>query len=495
MTVRARLRGAFALYIALLTAVLVYHVRTIRRSVESGRELTAIAARHRVVSNEQAGRVAEMSNVAEKYLVTRDAGYFERLVELAGEYAEEVRKLQGARLSVAERERIALLMERWRALEFELRRVSVEADSNPAAVREVLAGIEPALDAIALETTRLAHASQAAMTAELERSERAATNAETIAWAAAGLALLLMLALSALIVRSIVRPLGRLANGTREISEGRLEFRLDENGRDELAQVAREFNAMAARLAELDRMKREFASNVSHDLKTPLSSMQEATAVMLDELPGPLTPKQRHLLSLNLESGRRLSSMIGKLLEISRLESMAAATEDFETIDLATIARGCVERAVAATPRQGPSVLFEEPEGRLVVRGNFDSLVRVVDNLLENAVKFSPADGTVRVSLEGRDGRADILVADEGPGIPDPDKARVFERFYQTASGRAVAARGVGLGLAICKRIVETHRGTIVVEDNEPRGSVFRVSLPALVSAETPETVAAGAGA
>jgi signal transduction histidine kinase len=495
MTVKAKLRGAFALYIALLTAVLVYHVRTIRRSVDSGRELTTISARYRVI-NDQAGRVADISRVAEKYLVTRDSGYFARFVELAGEFGGELRRLSGGAITSAERERLTALLDRWRMVEFEVRRLTADgATPGPTAVTEALTGMEPILDAIGLETTRLGHATQSAMAAELERSERSAQAAERIAWGAAALALLLSLALSALLVRSIVRPLGRLAKGTREISEGRLGFRLDEDGGDELAQVAREFNAMSARLAELDRMKREFASNVSHDLKTPLSSMQEATSVMLDELPGPITPKQRHLLSLNLESGRRLSSMIAKLLEISRLESMPVPAEGFETVDLTGIARGCVERAAAAAPRQGPTVVFDEPEEPHFVRGNFDALVRVVDNLLENAVKFSPADGTVRVSLAARAEQSELSVSDEGPGVPDADKARVFERFYQTPTGRAVAARGVGLGLAICKRIVETHGGTIRVEDNEPRGAVFLMLLPATVRVEAPEPASAGASA
>jgi signal transduction histidine kinase len=494
MTVTSRLRGAFALYIVLLTSVLVYHVRTIRGSVASGRELTAISARYRV-SNEQAGRIAEMSNIAEKYFVTRDSGYFARFVELAGEYGDELRRLHAGGTTSGEHERIVAIADRWRMVEIELRRVSADTTLVPAVVIETLNGLESVLDAVALETTRLAQETQSAMMAELERSERAAIGAERIAWSAAAVALLLSFALSAVLVRSIVRPLARLAKGTREISAGRLDFRLDASGSDELAQVAGEFNAMATRLADLDRLKREFASNVSHDLKTPLSSMQEATSAMLDELAGPVTPKQRHLLSLNLESGRRLSSMIAKLLEISRLESMPAPIEDLETLDLASIARGCVERAAAAAPRQGPSVVFDAPQNPHVVRGSFDSLVRVVDNLLENAIKFSPADGTVRVSLDAHDGQSVLSVTDEGPGIPDADKARVFERFYQTTAGRAVAARGVGLGLAICKRIVESHGGAISVEDNVPRGSVFRISLTALTGAAAQELAGAGAAA
>src|SRR5205814_10183710 len=117
-----------------------------------------------------------------------------------------------------------------------------------------------------------------------------------VSWGAAIGALILGLLLSAQIIRSIVGPLGRLTEGTREVSAGRFAYRLDATGGDELAQVARDFNSMTERLDELDRMKRDFAAKVSHDLKTPLSSMQETIGVVLDEVAGPLSPKQRQLL-------------------------------------------------------------------------------------------------------------------------------------------------------------------------------------------------------
>lgn len=296
-------------------------------------------------------------------------------------------------------------------------------------------------------------------------------------------ALALSVLLSALLVRSIVRPLGALAHGTREISAGRFSHRLDDAGSDEFAQVARDFNAMTGRLEELDRLKRDFVSNVSHDLKTPLSSMQETSAVLLEELPGPLTEKQRHLLSLNQESGRRLASMLAKLLDLSRIEASPAANG--EMVDVTWLVRGIVGRFNAARPARAPVVTLHEAEPRLLLRADADGLGQVVENLLENAIKFSPPDGTVRVALAELPSRDVVLlsVADEGPGVPDAEKERVFERFYQTAAGRTVRSRGVGLGLSICRHIVEAHGGTIWVADHEPRGAVFCVRLPALAGA------------
>jgi signal transduction histidine kinase len=478
MNVATKLRGAFALYIALLAAVLLYHVRTIRESVKHGHALTATSSRLRSISNNQLGRVAEMSNTAEKYLVTRDRGYLDKLTSLIAAYGAELRRLQALALSDEERAALAPLARRWTLLEEEARSLGADSGGPPsAALLDAVARLELTLDEIHVTTQQLAEAAQAAMNRQLADSETTARSAERVSWMAALAALLLSVVLSALLVRSIVRPLERLTLGTREISAGRFGYRLQADGEDELSQVAREFNAMTARLDELDRMKRDFVSNVSHDLKTPLSSMQETTAVLLDELPGPLSEKQRRLLLLNQEGGLRLASMIAKLLDIARLESAPAARR-LEVMDVMQVARHAVDRANATRPGENPSVLLAHRDTPALVRGDSDGLLQVLDNLLENALKFSPADGTVRVAVAEQGDSVLLSVADEGPGIPDADKEKVFERFYQTRAGRAVAARGVGLGLAICKQIVTAHGGAIRVEDNTPGGSIFQVVLP-----------------
>jgi two-component system sensor histidine kinase GlrK len=245
---------------------------------------------------------------------------------------------------------------------------------------------------------------------------------------------------------------------------------------------------MAERLEQLDRMKRDFVSNVSHDLKTPLSSIQETTVAILDQLAGPLSERQRRLLELNQESGRRLSSMIAKLLELSRLESVRTPT--FELVDLVPLACRAIDRANAArSMRQGergrgPVATVADPETQVLVRADAEGITQLLDNLIENAVKFSPPDGRVTVTIEG--GAADtgviLSIADEGPGIPDSDKERVFERFYQTETGRSVRSRGVGLGLSICRHIAGVHGGRIWVSDSVPRGAVVNVWLPGLAT-------------
>ena len=497
MSVATKLRGAFAIYIALLAALLIYHVRTIQRAVASGQALTDISARLRVTSTEQIARIAQMNSDAEKYMVTRDRGYLAKLQQLVGEYSNELRNLEAQPLSSGERAQIVPLVTDWRRVSAV---VALLADDALGPVAESIPRLQKSLDTVRLETLQLGAASQDAMSRELRASERAGAAAERVSWIAAIGALLLSLALSAALARSILEPLSRLKHGTREVSAGRFGYRLDATGRDELAQVARDFNSMTERLDELDRMKRDFVSKISHDLKTPLSSMQETTGVLLDELPGPLTAKQRRLLEIQQESAVRLAAMLSKLLDLSRIE--AGLEPDFQMVDAAQLVRSSIDRVASARAQARAPVVFTEPSSRVLVRADAEGLGQVLDNLLENALKFSPSDGEVHVDVMDAPPESDrvprehwpisrrrglnagavlITVADEGPGVADDDKVRVFDRFFQAQGGRAVRGRGVGLGLTICREIVQQHGGAIWVSDNSPRGAVFNVLLPGAV--------------
>jgi len=501
MKVATRLRGAFAIYIALLALVALYHMRTIQRAVASGHALSELSSRLRVASTTQVDRIAQMNSDAQKFVVTRDRGYLRKVLESSRAYGADLATFDSVALTPAERTALKPLAADWRVAAEKLARLgAVVATAPPASAEASVSDLQRDLAQIRTETEALAAASQDAMTRELNDSEESAATAMRVAWFAAIGALALSILLSALLARSIIKPLQRLADGTREVSAGRFGHRLDVTGPGEFAQVSRDFNSMVARLDELDRMKREFAEKVSHDLKTPLSSMQETISAVADGLAGPVTPKQRQLLEMNLESGQRLSTMLTKLLDLSRIE--AGLEPDFQMVDLIALVRRSVDRAVALPSSRAVGIRFDEPGQRLLVRADPEGLAQVVDNLLENAIKFSPNESTVVVAVTqdlsaneqaaGANrgvkarlggGRAVVVrVADEGAGIPDDEKERVFERFYQTEAGRSARGRGVGLGLTICREIVSGHGGALWVSDNEPRGSIFHILLPGAVN-------------
>ncbi len=497
MRVATKLRAAFALYITLLGILLIYHVSTIRRVVRTGHELTELSARVRATSTEQVTRVAQLSENAAKYSVTRDTGYLDKFDQLASAYATELQNLQALPLSPRERREIAVLASQWSALGDPTERLASFARVGPAAKQDSLAALQGSLDALQLQTQRVGEASQAVMEARLAISASAADQAEHISWIAAIGILFLSVVLSALIARSISEPLYRLTEGTRKVAQGQFDYRLDSARDDEFAQVAQSFNTMTKRLGALDRMKRDFVTGVSHDLKTPLTSMQETTSIMLDEVPGPLTDKQRTLLVLNQHSAERLAAMLAKLLNLSRLE--AGLEPDMQACDGAQLVRRAVEQVERAHVEQDVRIDVILPEHRVFVECDTDRMLQVLDNLLENAIKFSPTGDRVQVTMRTLESRPPeisaarwnpvhaqrpgasvlwITVADQGPGVPDEEKERVFERFYQTVSGRSVRRRGVGLGLTICREVIDAHNGAIWLADNPGGGSVFNILLP-----------------
>jgi two-component system sensor histidine kinase GlrK len=511
MKVSTKLSAAFALHILILGALLSYHVRTTQDAVSTGRELSEISSRIGVTSIKQLARLVRLKESAAKYAVTRDPGYVERFHGLYMAYDEALQQLRALPLSRQERTEIETLAADWAAIVPLANALPDLAHRPPSAgARDSLEQLQRGLDALRLQMQRVSEASQATMAARLKRSALAARRAERLSWIAAVGALLLSIVISGLIVRSISEPLERLADGTREVARGRFDHRLDTRRGGEFAQVARDFNVMTERLAELDRMKHDFISKISHDLKTPLASMQETIDVLLDEVPGPLAEKQRQLLLLNRQSGQRLSSMLAKLLDLSRLD--AGLEPHFQTVPVMELIQHAVKRVEPTRAGGRPEIIVGEPDRPLLLECDADRVHQLLDNLLENAIKFSPDRGEIRLDVHAFAGRPEsvppdrwalvrarrssshvlcVAVSDRGPGVPDEQKEQIFERFYQTDAGRAAHRRGVGLGLAICREIVDVHGGMIWVADRPGGGSVFTVLLPGALFLPRSDAVAA----
>lgn len=290
---------------------------------------------------------------------------------------------------------------------------------------------------------------------------------------AAGLALLVV----QLLARGMTSPLREMARAATAMSRGDYSQRVTATSRDEVGELARAFNSMAGELAEIDRQRRDLIANVSHELRTPISAMQ----AVLENLVDGVEPPDAETLSTVLAQVERLGRLVAQLLDLSRLESGAVPIErrPFEV-------RPVLEQALresevhAARREREPAVRFDlsvEPD-RLAVEGDPERVHQVVSNLVQNAVRHSPAGGTVSVSARGENGHVRIDVADEGPGIPEPDASRVFERFYRSDAARSWGGGGTGLGLAIARWIVDLHGGDIRVEANKPKGCRMVVELP-----------------
>jgi signal transduction histidine kinase len=288
---------------------------------------------------------------------------------------------------------------------------------------------------------------------------------------AGALAAAVALGLVQVLARGLTQPLREMAQASRELRRGRFHVRVSDTRRDEVGELARAFNAMAAELAEVDRQRRDLVANVSHELRTPITALQ----AKLENVADGVEPADPETLGVMLAQVERLGRLVEQLLDLSRLESRA---EPFERrpFALADILEAAAREARLHAP-EGVE-LRVEIEGDPIADGDPERIHQVVANLVQNAIRHSPVPGEVRLVGRSGDGTVTIEVVDQGPGIPADEAERVFERFYRPDPSRAAPSGGAGLGLSIARWIVDLHGGRIRVEEAEPHGCRMVVELP-----------------
>jgi signal transduction histidine kinase len=286
----------------------------------------------------------------------------------------------------------------------------------------------------------------------------------------------LALAMVQVLARGMTSPLRDMAAASRAMARGDHDRRVAATSRDEVGELARAFNTMAAELGEVDRMRRELVANVSHELRTPITGLQATLENLVDGVQQP----DRETLELMHRQVQRLGRLVTQLLDLSRLEAEGAhlERERFEVEGLLKAAAGEARLQLRETGRDVALLVGVERPG-LAVTGDHDRLHQVVANLVDNAVRHSPPGGRVVLSAYERDAHVAIAVDDEGPGIPPAERTRVFERFHRVDAARAAKDGGTGLGLSIARGIVDLHGGSIAVEQAPGGGCRMVVELPA----------------
>lgn len=252
-----------------------------------------------------------------------------------------------------------------------------------------------------------------------------------------------------------------------------LQQRVEERTRELMAK-AEALTAANNRLHELDEMKSEFVSLVSHELRAPLTNVRGAIELMETSCAA-MTATCTRMFSVVAEQIGLLSRLVDDVLNVSRIES-GGLTLTYAAVDVVEIA----ERAIRDTTARGTGHLFRlrAATPRPTVWADPDRLYEVVENLVDNAAKYSPPASPVDLVVQSDDHQAIVSVTDAGRGIPAQERGRVFEKFHRLDSGDAKATYGYGLGLYVCRRLVEAMHGRIWVESEGGRGATFRFSLP-----------------
>jgi two-component system, NtrC family, sensor histidine kinase GlrK len=352
-------------------------------------------------------------------------------------------------------------------------RVLVARGGHAAAIRLAQGEARAAAEHTAVSLDRLLSATRAV----IDRTQEEAFQVErrTVSGVAVALAggLVVTLAAVGILTLGMTRPLRRLSSATAQVAEGAFLEPLPVRGRDEISDLTRSFNRMAERLREVERTKEEFFSRISHDLRTPLTSVREATNLLLDRVPGPLEPKQARLVEIIRASSERLLKLVNHILELSRLRAHLAPLER-RWVDLDRVVSRAIDELKPQADEQSVSVTRSTSGSDFTILGDEDRLVQVVVNLLDNAIKFTPPGGSVVVAVRDLGAEISIAVEDTGLGIPSDVLPRIFEPYRQAHGSRG----GSGLGLAIVKGLVEAHGGAVNVASQEGRGSRFHVRLP-----------------
>ncbi len=290
--------------------------------------------------------------------------------------------------------------------------------------------------------------------------------------AGAGTAVLLAVISLYFVTKQLTKPLKNMSAAAKEMSKGRFDTAAEEAGITEIQELAVSFNSMAGQLKRIEESRREFVANVSHELRSPMTSIQGFLEGMQDgTIPQEEHPKYLKIVS---DEAKRLTKLIADLLALSRMEQ-DDQRQNFVDFDINEMIRRALIRRMNDIDHKQLEVDVDFLTEQCYCWGDSDRIEQVVVNLLDNAIKFVPERGKITIRTRSEGDKAAVTLMDDGPGILPQDQPHIFERFYK-ADKAHTAGKGTGLGLSICRRILEAHGQTIRLLPTE-KGAAFEFTL------------------
>ena len=316
--------------------------------------------------------------------------------------------------------------------------------------------------------------------------EVAALQAQTLharhrlAWQAA---LLLPLTVIAIIVLTLAvgRPLRQLDRAISELGEGTFSNQIAVGGPHDLERLGGQLEWLRQRLVDLAHERNRFLRHMSHELKTPLANIREGTDLLMDGAVGELDSNQREVAGILRENGIKLQRMIENLLSFSAWQTSSVGLETSE-FRLRPVVKQVLENQQLTLLSQRVRLDVRVEDVTLIA--DRSKLRLILENLVSNAVKYSPKGGTIHLRARCAGQQLELDVADSGPGIPPEDRAHVFEAFYTGRAAKSSSVKGTGIGLSVVLEFVSAHGGTIQIVDGEFPGAHFRISMPMQASTE-----------
>ena len=283
--------------------------------------------------------------------------------------------------------------------------------------------------------------------------------------------------LSLYLALSIVRPVQKLVGGARRVAEGKLDEPVHVERRDELGELAEEFNYMQSGLKRLKELREEFLFIAAHELRTPVTAIKGFTQMVLEGMGGNVAEEARGYLQKAYASNERLIELINDLLEIARDEAGRLEIE-VAPIDIAKPIKEVLDELKPLADEKGIAMVYEPAKLFPSALADATRIKEVMTNLVGNAIKYTVGEGTVTISHEIKEGKLITRVKDTGIGIPKEAQAKLFEKFYRVYNEKTKGIVGTGLGLFIVKQIIEKMGGRIWAESEPDKGSTFSFELP-----------------
>ena len=475
-----RLALGYVTILALVLGVNLYILNQFRALTDLGAEL----ATHHFPAVETAKQLitslyAQLKS-DKQYLVLRDTTLLKDFLQEAENFRKTLTALEDQEQVGVTREALQKVKGYHEEFHTLFLNVGVEqADRSPLLIANYERKRDSLIDAMTQAINGYITAQEVSVGAILRDSHLRSVQAQELTQQLLMMALVFGLGLAGIASYSILRPLRRVNAQIRRIGQGQFGGTISRAVPQELRDLVNQVNWMGEKLKKLDEMKSEFLANISHELRTPLTSIREGSQLLLDGIPGELTKDQRETLFIISDSSQRLNHLIGNLLDLSRMEADMVAY-NFTPTDLNRLAIRSTEKVKFLADRKNIHMDIDlAPEKVKIQEVDGQRLEQVFENFLSNAIKFSPNGSTISIrSRPDSDNKGiHFIVEDTGPGILQEDLPHVFERFYQgkTQEGRAYV--GSGIGLALAKRVIEDHGGTIWAESILGQGTALHFIL------------------
>ena len=475
MRLASKIFAASTLVILALVGVAGWSLLAVDHLVRAHRDITdrSLPALQLEVSLEEI--VPRLLRIEARYLVLRDRAYGQLLKERAARAAADLERLAVLLRSPAEeksyREAVAALATYGQLVDKERALLS-----RGEAARALRLSEGPARSAAERLDRALSQLTEAT-SAEVAQAQTAVRALESRTWTTIlvtlSVSLLAAVGATGFLAFRLTRSVRRLSSATERVADGSFEEPLPVETRDEIGDLTRSFNRMALELREVEQLKQQFFSQISHELRNPLTAIRASAQLLLLRARDVLDARQRQWVQSIDDSVDRLLSLVTRILDLNRLREGVFPLVR-QPIELDKVVARALDMLGPQAEQQGLRLEQTTAGDGVVIAADEEALTQLLLNLVGNAIKFTPTGGSVQVAVTDAAADVELTVRDSGPGIPAADLNRIFEPYQQAHQGR----NGSGLGLAIVKGLVEAHGGSISVDSEEGKGTCFVVRLP-----------------